>query len=130
MILSKQLAGAAGIAGTPIFRRHVGEQLIGPPEGFEPVNNELPGAIGIGINLAFAILRTTAWTIEQLLGTATYGADALENVKHAITTPQAFFGKKPRFFQNANERSVHTGQHRNPGKSAGHHLYAGSTSQG
>src|SRR3990172_9749570 len=130
MVLSDQLPGTAGIAGTPVPGRNVGYQPVHLAERFGPFDYYLPGAFRFRIDLTLTVLRPATRAVQQFLGAPAYRAHARETIDYAIPTTQAFLGEDPLLLQYADEGGVHAGQRRCFGEPAGDHLHAGAAGQG
>jgi hypothetical protein len=68
MILSYQFSGSAGMASSPVFRGIVFSQIVKLPEGGQPRDNLLPGAVRLRVYFAFSVTGTAAGTVLELFG--------------------------------------------------------------
>ena len=110
----------------PIFGWKYLSIFIQPAKGFKPVNDKLPGAVGIFSDFALAVGGPAARPVQDALGASRYRAYAARMGQKTIPTSPALLPPQPLFIQRAKKSGVQGRYYGQAAKSLCDGLHAGT----
>ena len=70
MILSDEFSGSGSIAGIPVLGWDVDPQVAHLTKSSQSFDDQIPGAIGPGVDFTFAVAGSTTGTVKEFFCTA------------------------------------------------------------